>query len=50
MIAHRLSTIKSSNRIIVLEKGKIVQEGTHERLINVDGPYKVFYEKQYGEL
>ena len=50
VIAHRLSTIKSSNRIIVLEKGKIVQEGTHERLINVDGPYKVFYEKQYGEL
>lgn len=50
VIAHRLSTIKSSNRIVVLEKGTIVQEGTHESLISKDGPYQVFYQKQYGEL
>jgi len=50
VIAHRLSTIKSANRIIVLEKGRMVQEGTHEKLIGIEGPYKNFYQKQYGEV
>ncbi len=50
VIAHRLSTIKNADRIIVLEKGRIVQDGSHDELIRLDGgAYKNFYEKQYGE-
>jgi ATP-binding cassette, subfamily B, bacterial MsbA len=49
IIAHRLSTIVNANRIIVLEKGMIVQEGTHSSLSEVDGPYKNLYELQFKE-
>ena len=49
IIAHRLSTIVNANRIIVLEKGMIVQEGTHNSLSEVDGPYKKLYELQFQE-
>jgi ATP-binding cassette, subfamily B, bacterial MsbA len=50
IIAHRLSTIKNADRILVLEKGKLLQEGDHKTLIAVEGPYKTLYKKQYGEL
>lgn len=49
IIAHRLSTIMNANRIIVLEKGMIIQEGTHNSLSEVDGPYKKLYELQFKE-
>ncbi len=49
IIAHRLSTIVNANRIIVLEKGMIVQEGTHRSLSEADGPYKKLYELQFKE-
>jgi ATP-binding cassette, subfamily B, bacterial MsbA len=49
IIAHRLSTIVNANRIIVLEKGMIVQEGTHSSLSELDGPYKKLYELQFKE-
>ena len=42
MIAHRLETIRKANHIIVLDKGEIVQEGTHKELINQDGIYQSF--------
>src|SRR5436305_4277202 len=43
LIAHRLSTIKHANRIIVLSRGRIVEEGSHEALMNLGGHYAHLY-------
>ena len=49
VIAHRLSTIREMDRIIVLEKGKIIEDGTHEKLANKkDGLYKKLWDLQAG--
>jgi subfamily B ATP-binding cassette protein MsbA len=49
IIAHRLSTIINADRIIVLDGGSIVQEGTHHELIGVEGRYKSLYELQFRD-
>lgn len=43
LIAHRLSTVRRADRILVLEQGKIRQEGTHEELIRQEGLYRQLY-------
>lgn len=48
VIAHRLSTIQSADRIIVLERGKVAQAGTNDRLLQEDGPYKRLYNLQFN--
>ncbi len=44
--SHRLSSVQNLNEIIVLDKGKIIQKGNHELLINQNGYYKDLYSKQ----
>ena len=47
IIAHRLSTIKNADRILVLDKGKLVEDGTHEELMAKNGLYAHLYQIQY---
>ena len=47
VIAHRLSTIRSADQILVFEHGEIMERGTHEDLLLMDGRYKQLYDKQY---
>ena len=47
VIAHRLSTIRSADQILVVEAGEILERGTHDELIAMDGRYRQLYDKQY---
>jgi ABC-type multidrug transport system fused ATPase/permease subunit len=47
VIAHRLSTIRKADRIIVMEKGTIIEQGTHEELLALGGHYKNLSDRQY---
>jgi len=50
VIAHRLSTIREADKIIVLHKGKIVEEGTHSELLSLDGLYAALHRLQFAEI
>ena len=45
MIAHRLQTITNANQILVLQKGKIVEQGTHDKLMQLKGVYERMYQE-----
>ena len=47
VIAHRLSTILAADKILVMDSGKLVQQGTHKELLKQDGLYQTLYETQY---
>ncbi len=49
VIAHRLSTIKNADRIIVMQAGRLVEEGTHDQLLQEHGVYEGLYNMQYAE-
>lgn len=50
IIAHRLSTIRNADKIIVLENGEIIEQGSHEALIEKDGLYAKLYRLQFRDL
>ena len=47
IIAHRLSTIQSADKIVVMKKGKIIEEGNHQELLQKNGHYRKLYELQF---
>lgn len=49
IVSHRVSSAKNADKIIILEDGKILQEGSHSQLLNQDGYYKKLYLKQLSE-
>ncbi len=48
IIAHRLTTVKKADRIIVMDKGEIVEQGSHNELLNKNGYYKTLYDMQFA--
>jgi subfamily B ATP-binding cassette protein MsbA len=50
VIAHRLSTIEKADRILVMEKGRIVEQGSHKALLEQSGRYSQLYHNQFTEL
>lgn len=50
VIAHRLSTIQKADKIIVVDKGRLVEQGTHDELLRQEGAYANLYQMQYKEM
>ena len=49
IVSHRVSSAKNADKIIILDEGKIIQQGTHNQLVNQEGYYKALYLKQLSE-
>ena len=49
IVSHRVSTVKNASKILVMDQGRIIQQGTHNELIKTEGYYKELYEKQLIE-
>jgi len=49
IVSHRISSAKNADKIIVLNDGEIIQQGTHNQLVNIDGYYKDLYDQQVSE-
>ena len=49
VVAHRLSTVKNADRIVVLDKSGIIEEGSHEELLALGGEYRKLYESQFKQ-
>ena len=49
IVSHRVSSAKNADKIIILDQGRIIQQGTHNQLLNQDGYYQDLYLKQIAE-
>lgn len=49
VIAHRLATIKNADRIVVITEDGIIEQGTHDQLMTIDGVYAMLYQAQFGK-
>ena len=49
IVSHRVSSAKNADKIIIIDEGKIIQQGSHNQLVNEDGYYKALYWKQLSE-
>ena len=47
VIAHRLSTITNADHIVVLDQGRIVEQGTHQQLLALEGKYRYLHDLQF---
>lgn len=50
IVSHRVSSVKNADKIIVLEEGEIIQQGTHNELLKIDGHYRELAEKQSAQI